>query len=36
MQRERYQDSTEDHGDHWMVMDYQRKITNIVALALDM
>jgi hypothetical protein len=30
------QDATDDGGDHYMTMDYQRKITNIVALALDM
>ena len=30
------QDATDEGGDHYMVQDYQRKITNVVALALDM
>lgn len=30
------QDATEDGGDHYMTMEYQRKITNVVALAIDM
>ena len=30
------QDAKEDSGDHYMVYDYQRKIVNVVSLALDM
>jgi len=29
-------DATEDGGDHYMTPDFQKKITNVVALALDM
>ena len=31
-----WQDAQEDSGDHYMIPEYQRKIVNVVSLALDM